>query len=198
MLPRWSQGHPVRNRRISSSMNNTPLPVVRCAFDALNWTCHPLSSHYRMHCRLQQPKEDMNEAAENAMIATYILGKDDRCPTDNQRRYSPFIIRTSIQYKVVHSGNCRTTPSGARELQLFFGYDITKIFSKIHLEITTTTEGHYIIKITAVLPVVMYHDPRHDDVRGDAATLPIETVHTSDNVTLKRFVLMLGVSGKES
>ena len=35
-------------------------------------------------------------------------------------------------------------PSGARESQLIFGYVTTKIFSKIHLDITTTTEQHYI------------------------------------------------------
>ena len=42
----------------------------------------------------------------------------------------------------------RERPSGARESQLFFGYIIiTKIFSKIHMDITFTTEEHYIIRI---------------------------------------------------
>ena len=40
----------------------------------------------------------------------------------------------------------RGRPSGARESQLFFGYIITKMFPKIHLDITTTTaEQHYIV-----------------------------------------------------
>ena len=37
----------------------------------------------------------------------------------------------------------RGRPS-SRESQLFFGYVITKIFSAIRLDITTTTEQHYI------------------------------------------------------
>ena len=46
----------------------------------------------------------------------------------------------------------RGRPSGARESQLFFGYVVTKIFSKMHLDITiitttTTTEEHYTIRI---------------------------------------------------
>ena len=40
------------------------------------------------------------------------------------------------------------TPSGARESQLFSGYIITKMFSKIHSDIITfTTEEHYTIWI---------------------------------------------------
>ena len=35
--------------------------------------------------------------------------------------------------------------SGARESQLFFGYITTKMFSKIHLDISTTTEQDYTI-----------------------------------------------------
>ena len=39
--------------------------------------------------------------------------------------------------------------SGARESQLFFGYITTKMFSKIHLDITTTTttDRNYIIRM---------------------------------------------------
>ena len=37
----------------------------------------------------------------------------------------------------------RGSPNGGRESQLFFGYVTTKIFSKIHLDITTAEE-HYI------------------------------------------------------
>ena len=41
---------------------------------------------------------------------------------------------------------------GARESQLFWGYVMTRMFSKIHLDIittiiTTNTEGHYVIRI---------------------------------------------------
>ena len=40
----------------------------------------------------------------------------------------------------------RGRPSGARESQLFLGYVITKVFSKTHLDIiTTTTEDHHTI-----------------------------------------------------
>ena len=42
----------------------------------------------------------------------------------------------------------RGRPSGARESQLFLGYILTKVVSKIHLDITTTTtEEHYIIRM---------------------------------------------------
>ena len=44
----------------------------------------------------------------------------------------------------------RGSPSGAREPQLFSGGVITKIFTKIHLDITFTTEEHYIIRISFV------------------------------------------------
>ena len=50
----------------------------------------------------------------------------------------------------------RGRPSGARESQVFFGYIITKVFSKIHLDITTTTtEEHYIIKISRHSTIIM-------------------------------------------
>ena len=42
---------------------------------------------------------------------------------------------------------CRGGSGGARDSQLFFGYVITKIFSKIHLDIitsNTSTEQHFI------------------------------------------------------
>ena len=45
----------------------------------------------------------------------------------------------------------RGAPSGARESQLFLGFVITEIFSKIYLDIiiiTFTTEGYYIVRIT--------------------------------------------------
>ena len=42
----------------------------------------------------------------------------------------------------------RGRPSGDREWQVFLGYIITKMFSKIHLDIMTfTTEKHYIIRM---------------------------------------------------
>ena len=46
---------------------------------------------------------------------------------------------------------CRGKLSGARESQLFFGCITTKMFSKIHLDIATTTEQHYIIRIAVIL-----------------------------------------------
>ena len=44
---------------------------------------------------------------------------------------------------------CRGGSGGARDSQLFWGYFITGILSKIHLDITTTTttEEHFIIRI---------------------------------------------------
>ena len=48
----------------------------------------------------------------------------------------------------------RARLSGARESQLSFRYITTKIFSKIHLDITTTTtntEHYYIIRMYQVL-----------------------------------------------
>ena len=50
---------------------------------------------------------------------------------------------------------CRGGSGGARDSQLFFGYILTGIFSKIHLDIatmttTTTTEEHYIIRISRI------------------------------------------------
>ena len=44
----------------------------------------------------------------------------------------------------------RGRPSGGRESQLFSGGAITKLFSKIHLDITFTTEEHYIMRISVV------------------------------------------------
>ena len=46
---------------------------------------------------------------------------------------------------------CRGKLCGARESQLFFGCITTKMFSKIHLDIATTTEQHYIIRIAVIL-----------------------------------------------
>ena len=54
----------------------------------------------------------------------------------------------------------RRTPSGARESQLFWGGVITKIFSKILKNATTTTLAYYIIRIYYIIiriyPVVVY------------------------------------------
>ena len=41
----------------------------------------------------------------------------------------------------------RGRTSGARESQLFWGYIVTKIFLKIHLDITFTTEENDVIRI---------------------------------------------------
>ena len=46
----------------------------------------------------------------------------------------------------------RGRPSGARESQVLFEYIITKTFSKIRLDITTTTEEHYILRIFICFP----------------------------------------------
>ena len=42
----------------------------------------------------------------------------------------------------------RGSPSGAREAQLFLGYTITNIFSKIQNDMTTTTKEHCIMGIS--------------------------------------------------
>ena len=61
----------------------------------------------------------------------------------------------AVVWAGVEPPRARGRPSGARESQLYFGYIITKIFSKILLDITTTTttEKHYIIRIAQIAPL---------------------------------------------
>ena len=76
-------------------------------------------------------------------------------PRSPSRSSAPLFRRQVIGLlcgKGVEPPRGRGRPSGARESQLFFGYVVTKIFSKMHLDITiitttTTTEEHYTIRI---------------------------------------------------
>ena len=51
----------------------------------------------------------------------------------------------------------RGKPNGARESQLFFSDVITKMFSKIHLDITTTSTEEHNIKDISSIPVSYFY-----------------------------------------
>ena len=165
----WVQKAKVRNtsnthshehtRSSTYPLTNRPHPPTQSRTDAPTYpptTCYSNTAKHSSRCvdtirvdALGFPFSTiLRHLGERVIRARESLSTPPARRGGHRRPFFRHRVRGLLCWEGVAPRRGRARPSGSRKSQLVFGYSITGMFSKIHLDITTTTEEQYIIWIT--------------------------------------------------